>query len=82
MVASPIEVEDLDTVAPFVAEDKERPALWIDFERALGQGVEPIERFTHVAGFHREVDLEAAGEGKHVQARVPSARMTAPTSSA
>src|SRR5690606_8888082 len=57
--AGSVEVEDLEPVAPLVAEHEERSAAGVLLEDAFGEGVEPVEALAHVAGFEREVDAQA-----------------------
>ena len=60
-----VEVEDLDESAPLVGEEEGRAAERIESEVVAHHRGEPVEGLAHVAGFERDVDLEAAIEGEH-----------------
>jgi hypothetical protein len=60
--ASAIPVEELEKVAGTVDEDEDGSAAGIVVEVVDDLGVEPVERFAHVAGFEGEEDAQASRE--------------------
>ena len=53
-----------------VDEHEDSAAAWIVAEAGDHFGVKSVERFAHVAGFHREKNAQDAGEGQHGRRRV------------
>ena len=57
--------QDLDPVAALVGEHEQGTGLRVFLKASGDQRRETIEALGHVAGFHRQEDLQASGETQH-----------------
>ncbi len=65
--AGRIELKDLESVVPGIAEDKQLSGARIDLESTRDDGREAVERLSHVRGTGNQVDRRLDGEREHAR---------------